>query len=162
MITDSADVTTIYTTGIAIDLHVPDLTLPLGFPMSAATSAPGGSLTLSVPGGSLVLGLDPVLATYADLGGIEFTFGAASTQIIGQSIPVGNLCEPVTLSFSQTINAATQTNDGTNLTGFTSFGTGEITAATVPEPASAGLLGTAAMTLLCLGRRKLTSASTTS
>ena len=154
VVSDSAGgAPTLYGTGIDVDLVVPGVTLPVASPVSSATSAAGGSLVLNTPGGSLSLALDPVTVTHIDATTVAFTFGAGQSSIISQSLTGFPLADPVTVSFSTTINAGTLTNDGTNVTGFTAFGTGEITS--VPEPAAGlTLLMGSLLGLVAVRRRK--------
>ncbi|MEM7316226.1 MAG: hypothetical protein AAF497_24090, partial [Planctomycetota bacterium] len=126
--------------------------IPIADPVSSTMSGPGGTLTLNTPEGSVSLELGSASIAHSDLGTLEFVFGAAPTTVNQQNLP-WFLCDPVSLSFSQTIDAGTLTDDGINVTGFTSFGTGEIIS--VPEPTTtATFLGLFGITLLRVTRRR--------
>ena len=151
-ITDAGGVITKFTDDLDIELNIPDVAISAGTPVGWAASGSGGSLTLNVAGGSLVLGLESVVVKHTDLGSFDYVFGGTSANVIEQSLPLVTLVDPITFSFSQTVNAGTLTDDGTNLTGFTSFDTGEITS--VPEPVATNLLCIAAVTMFGFRRRR--------
>ena len=119
-------------------------------------SAGGGNLTLDIGAGGdqVVLDLDPVTVSFIDLGaGVStFVFAASTAGINSQQLPGGlEFCDPVTVSFSTQVTS--MTDDGTNITSFTSSGTGELTSV-VPEPAALSMVLIGMMGLIGIRRKK--------
>jgi hypothetical protein len=127
---------------LAINLSIPGVTgLPVGG--GTATSATGGTLSLTLPGGdflNLELGAVEVVYVAFDSVQLYFTLAAGSAEVLGQSLPVGGLTGDVAVSFSSQVAAGSLKNDGKVMTGFLASGTGEIEGTMIPEPTGAALL----------------------
>ena len=88
---------------------------------------------------------------------VEFTALAGPvSELLGQALPLGVAFDPeeeisISLSSANLTNVA---DDGTYVTGFDAFGTGEIVGASIPEPGMLALLVCGAATLLVLRRRR--------
>lgn len=133
---------------VSLDIYIPDV---VGIPTAAGTvdvqTTPGNPgffdlLIGTTPLASqfLLIDLEEVTITYIDVANIvQFTFGAAISDVFAENLPFGlNFDdEPVTVSFSAQVASGTKTDDGTNITGFSASGTGEIRGTgTVPEPST--------------------------
>ncbi len=137
------------TSDIWLDMYIPDVT---GIP--AINNGAHNLNTVGNPGffdvliGNsplasefLLIDLGSVSITYIDIAGIvKFTFAASISPTYAQNLPFDlGFVGPVTLSFSAQIDPASLTTDGEFITGFTTFGTGEVTGA-IPAPGALALL----------------------
>ena len=129
-----------------------------GIPVGGGTVNTGpdsGVFEILIPGVGLALDLDDVSVTYLPLGSVDFVFAGSLAGISGQSLPLGLIIgDPVSVSFSAQINAGTISDDGTNITGFTAAGNGEVRGTLIPEPSALGLLGMGAVGLVGYGLRR--------
>ncbi len=141
---------------ISLDVYIPDVT-----GISSAANTVYNQTTVGNPGFfDLLIGTSPLAAqfllidledvniTYIDvLNIVQFTFGAAVSDVFAQNLPFGlQIGDPVTVSFSSQVTAGTRTTGGGFVTGFDATGTGEIQGDLIPEPASCllaaiGLIG---------------------
>ncbi len=151
-------------TDLSIDVSIPDVTgIPAGANVVYNLTTPG-----TTPGVfDLLVGTSPVAAeyilvdlaevsvTYLDVMNIvQFTFGAAVGDIFSQNLPLGfEVGDPVTVSFSAQIVPGSRTDNGSFITGFNASGTGEISGAVVPEPATC-LLAACGLAAAFVGRRR--------
>jgi hypothetical protein len=133
-----------FTTNIAADVYIPDVTpIPVGAGVTNITT-PGTTLgyfdvlfgTGSPVSEFILVDLDEVNITYLDVAGIvQFTFGAAVSDVFAQSLPLGYVMgDPVTVTFSAQVVPGSLTSSGNTVTGFDLFGTGSIQGPLVPEP----------------------------
>lgn len=109
----------------------------------------------STPGWGLALDFDMVSITFVASGGFDIAILGAglATDVADQNLPFGlQIGEPVTFSFSST-NFST-TNDGTNLTSFTSAGDGTVTGSVVPVPGAVWLFGSGLLGMVGVARRR--------
>lgn len=150
-----------YSSDVSTDVFIPDVSpIPVGSGVTNITTVgnPGyfDVLIGTSPLASefILVDLDEVSITYLDVSGIvQFTFGAAVSDVFAQNLPLGLVVgQPVTVTFSAQVVPGTLTNDGTNVTGFDLFGTGSIQGPLVPEPSSCLLAGMALM--VCAARRR--------
>ncbi len=141
---------------ISLDVFIPDVT-----GISSAANTVDNQTTPGNPGffdlliGTsplaaefLVIDLEEVNISYIDVQNIvQFTFGAAVSEVFGQNLPFGLLIgDPISVSFSAQVTPGTKTTSDGFVTGFDATGTGEIRGTLIPEPASCllaafGLIG---------------------
>jgi hypothetical protein len=133
-----------YTADISADIYIPDVTsIPVG-PGVTNITTPGTTTgyfdvllgTSPLASQFMLVDLDEVSITYLDVAGIvQFTFGAAVSDVFAQNLPLGLVMgDPVTVTFSAQVVSGTLTNNGSVVTGFDLFGTGSIQGPLVPEP----------------------------
>jgi len=134
-----------------IEIDVVDIPVAGG---TGVTPIPAGSFVLSLLTGGLDLILDDVAVDYLPTGFVDFVFSGALASVGSQDLPYGlEIGSEVTVSFSTQIASGSLVDDGTYLSAFSASGTGEISGAVVPEPASTLLLLTGLSLLLPLRRR---------
>ena len=128
---------------IYLDLLIPDITsLPVGGGSVTTDGSPAGVMELLMPGIGLSLTLGEAEVTYVPSlsGSMDFVFGGAVASVDGQSLPFGLVIgDPVSVSFSTQLVSGTLTDNGTEVTGFDSRGTGEAQGQAIPEPSSSVL-----------------------
>jgi hypothetical protein len=143
---------------VSADIYIPDVTgIPVGPGVDNQTT-PGNPGFFDLLIGTsplatqfLLVDLEDVNITYLDVANIvQFTFGAAVSDVFAQNLPFGLVIgDPITVSFSAQVIAGTKTDNGSVITGFSAFGGGEIRGPQVPEPgtfllAALGLVATLA------------------
>jgi hypothetical protein len=149
------------TNDISLDVYIPDVT--------GISSAAGTVYNVNTPGNpghfDLLMGTSPLASefllvdlsevnvTYVDVANIvQFTFGAAVSDVFAQNLPFGLLAgEPVTVTFSAQIVPGTRTTSGNIVSGFSASGTGQYNAPVVPEPTTCAL---AALGLVAIAVRR--------
>jgi hypothetical protein len=149
------------TSDIFLDVYIPDIT---GISASAGTvfnvNTPGNAGHFDLLVGTsplasefLLVDLSAVNVTYVDVANIvQFTFGAAVSDVFAQNLPFGLLAgEPVTVTFSAQIVPGSRTISGNTVSGFSASGTGQYNAPLVPEPTTCVL---AALGLVALAVRR--------
>ncbi len=150
------------TSDISLDAYIPDVT--------GISSAPGTVDSQTTPGNPgffdlligtsplaseyLLVDLEDVSITYVDiLNVVQFTFGAAISDVFTQNLPGGLVIgDPVTVSFSAQVTPGTKTSAGGFVTGFEASGTGEIRGEAIPEPTTC-LLGALGLIGLVVRRK---------
>jgi len=127
----------------------------LGFELLAETS--GGSNTLSRLFSANIEEFAVNYTVFDNPISIEFTTMAGPvSELLEQALPMGLSFDPeeqISISLSS-VNLANVTDDGTHLTGFEAFGTGEVVGTQIPEPGTLVLLASSIAGLLLLRRRK--------
>jgi len=149
---------------ISLDVFIPDVTGISALPNTIyAAPTPGNPGFFDLLIGTsplasefLLVDLEEVTVTYIDvLGIIQFTFGAAVSDVFAQNLPFDLVIgEPITVSFSAQVEAGSITDDGTFITGFEASGTGEIGGTQVPEPTAALLLVLGTLASAMISRRR--------
>ena len=129
---------------ISADIYIPDVTgIPVGSGVVDNQTTPGNPgffdlLIGTTPLASefLLIDLDDVSITYVDvLNIVQFTFGAAVSDVFAQNLPFGlALGDPLTVSFNASVTPGTLTNNGLVITAFGASGSGTIQGPAVPEP----------------------------
>jgi len=154
---------TAFTDDIFLDVSIPGVTnLPNSGSEIVTTSVSGGYFHLLIdtdpnaPNAEefLKLDIDEVTITYLNITGtVQFMFGAAVVENYSQNLPFGlEIGDPVTVSFSTQVDVGSKTIAGGFVTGFTSWGTGEVVGTFVPEPSSC-VLGAIGLAASCAFRR---------
>ncbi len=136
---------------LGVDIYIPSISA-IPATGGTGTSAAGGSFDLltssTVPGYGLELTLGAADVIYSPLGGsINFVFIGTVATVGVQALPFNlDIGDPITVTLST--QATSVTSSGGFLTGFTSWGTGEVVGTLVPEPSTLFFGGLA---LLCVG-----------
>jgi hypothetical protein len=132
-----------YSVDVSADVFIPDVSpIPVGAGVTNITTVGNPGFFDVLLGTSplasefMLVDLDEVNITYLDvLGVVQFTFGAAVSDVFAQNLPLGLVMgDPVTVTFSAQVVPGTLTTNGINVTGFDLFGTGSIQGPAVPEP----------------------------
>ena len=142
---------------LSIDLIVPGV-FNLAVGGDTVVSNAGGYLDLLLPGGdylTLTLGQSEVHYVAIQSLQLYFLLAAGSADVVQQLLPVGGFAGDIAVSFSTQVVGATLTDDGTNVTGFLSAGTGEIRGTMVPEPTSVALLVSGLLACFAVLRRRM-------
>jgi len=136
----------ILTSDIWLDAFIPDVTGISNIAPATVVTTPGNPgyfdlLIGTTPNAAeyLRLDLNAVTVSYINTSStVQFVFGGAVAAIDSQNLPFGlEVAEPVTVSFSTQVDIGSKTDNQGLVTGFTSFGTGEVFSTFVPEPGSA-------------------------
>jgi PEP-CTERM motif len=145
---------------VSADIHIPDVTgIPVGPGVDNQTT-PGNPGFFDLLIGTsplatqfLLVDLEDVNITYLDVANIvQFTFGAAVSDVFAQNLPFAlTIGDPITVSFSAQLITGTKTDNGSVITGFSAFGSGEIRGPNVPEPGTC-LLAALGMVATLTGR----------
>jgi hypothetical protein len=132
-----------YSTDVSADVYIPDVTpIPVGSGVTNITTVGNPGFfdvlfgTSPLASEFMLVDLDEVSITYLDvLGVVQFTFGAAVSDVFAQNLPLGLVMgDPVTVTFSAQVVPGSLTDNGSVVTGFDLFGTGSIQGPAVPEP----------------------------
>jgi hypothetical protein len=132
-----------YSADVSADVFIPDVSpIPAGAGVTNITTVGNPGFFDVLLGTSplasefMLVDLDEVSITYLDvLGVVQFTFGAAVSDVFAQNLPLGLVMgDPVTVTFSAQVVPGTLTDNGSVVTGFDLFGTGSIQGPAVPEP----------------------------
>lgn len=143
---------------LGVDIYIPSISA-IPATGGTGTSASGGTFDLltsaTVPGYGLELTLGPADIIYAPVGGlVNFVFVGAVASVGAQALPFGlEIGDPITVTLST--QASSVTSSGGFLTGFTSWGTGEVVGVLIPEPSTLLLGGLAMLCCVGMGKRRL-------
>lgn len=153
----------ILSSDISLDVSIPDVTGISNITSSTVVTTPGSAgyfdlLIGTTPSAAEFLRLDTSAVTVSYINTtstVQFVFGAAIAAIDAQNLPFGlQITDPVTVSFSTQVDVGSKTSNLQDIvTGFTSFGTGEVLGTFVPEPSSC-VLATMGLAASCGLRRR--------
>ena len=147
---------------ISLDVSIPDVIGISNINPATVVTTPGNPgyfdlLIGTTPSAAQYLRLDvnAVTVSYINTTStVQFVFGGAVAALDTQNLPFGlQVTDPITVSFSTQVDVGSKTDSQGLVTGFTSFGTGEILSTFVPEPGNS-LLAVIGLAAGCLPRRR--------